>query len=576
MAPNPTLLSLPLEIAHHTIGLTSPTDLASLALTCKLLHSIIYTSTDRYIWREIFLRIWDDPRVRTHLDTRQGLPLTSNAELEAALSSLPYDWRTELQRRIRAQNLIQNKRLALVSTCSQRKNVFKVFLAVVRSASPAVAGRRIPEAKNAHWLWNTLKRADACNYNLWPSLHHDVLPFAELVPDFEELALRCELHTYIGLTQSDLERPQKDDPVSITLSQDDFSVVNIPTLDIDGQPGSSQEIRRYYLRSPSRPASLPQCLYSNPFSSPGNLRNAARAFVYDLRNYTRCNLWAPLLNDLRGGYKAHWRHLDYLMIVILWNLREEGFLIHSTPDEYLETRPCPPMELAALRPWSAPGWEAQITAALDFDAKQAVNETCGTIGEKATNPPLSNTRPFREWEDWAGVEGKWQRVVCFMDYQDLFRYNFQNRLSTSVFEEDGFQEEVRVMDVELRITSIEPRDAPASRTYSETAKRLNRPRIHFVGRSQGGRPHESKVVGFVECLESGDIRWHMVSSYGGEDRWSSEGVQVGGVGSARGIIGTWSGIDHEPGDPAGPFWLWKIGGRDALPSSFLNPPSTNR
>jgi hypothetical protein len=40
--------------------------------------------------------------------------------------------------------------------------------------------------------------------------------------------------------------------------------------------------------------------------------------------------------------------------------------------------------------------------------------------------------------------------------------------------------------------------------------------------------------------------------------WSTEGVQIGGVGSALGVIGLWTGADHERTDPLGPFWLWKV------------------
>lgn len=59
--------------------------------------------------------------------------------------------------------------------------------------------------------------------------------------------------------------------------------------------------------------------------------------------------------------------------------------------------------------------------------------------------------------------------------------------------------------------------------------------------------------------------------------WSTEGVQVGGVGSAVGVLGLWTGAEHERTDPlgrrpfwnqcyellieacfAGPFWMWKV------------------
>lgn len=40
--------------------------------------------------------------------------------------------------------------------------------------------------------------------------------------------------------------------------------------------------------------------------------------------------------------------------------------------------------------------------------------------------------------------------------------------------------------------------------------------------------------------------------YNGEDQWSLEGVQPGGIRSGA-IYGTWSPCTHEPGGPVGPF-----------------------
>ena len=37
------------------------------------------------------------------------------------------------------------------------------------------------------------------------------------------------------------------------------------------------------------------------------------------------------------------------------------------------------------------------------------------------------------------------------------------------------------------------------------------------------------------------------------DEWLSEGVQVGGVASAMGVLGLWTGAQHERMDPLGAF-----------------------
>jgi hypothetical protein len=65
---------------------------------------------------------------------------------------------------------------------------------------------------------------------------------------------------------------------------------------------------------------------------------------------------------------------------------------------------------------------------------------------------------------------------------------------------------------------------------------------------------------------------------------SSNGIQLGGVRSASGVIGTWTGASHDEGalprvliisaeahcpaeDPAGPFWMWKV--PDDAPKLFM-------
>jgi len=37
----------------------------------------------------------------------------------------------------------------------------------------------------------------------------------------------------------------------------------------------------------------------------------------------------------------------------------------------------------------------------------------------------------------------------------------------------------------------------------------------------------------------GDVRWTTYSIFNGEERWKSEGIQLGGVRSARGVVGNW-------------------------------------
>jgi len=47
----------------------------------------------------------------------------------------------------------------------------------------------------------------------------------------------------------------------------------------------------------------------------------------------------------------------------------------------------------------------------------------------------------------------------------------------------------------------------------------------------------------------------------GEERWRSDGIQVGGLRCPRGVIGTWFDKDFDAHGPAGPTAFWKIAER---------------
>jgi len=66
------------------------------------------------------------------------------------------------------------------------------------------------------------------------------------------------------------------------------------------------------------------------------------------------------------------------------------------------------------------------------------------------------------------------------------------------------------------------------------------------------------VNGSVNMGDDGVVRWRFASIYDGHTQWSSEGIQLGCVGSAAGVIGSWTAAMHDHGDPVGPFWLWKV------------------
>lgn len=59
----------------------------------------------------------------------------------------------------------------------------------------------------------------------------------------------------------------------------------------------------------------------------------------------------------------------------------------------------------------------------------------------------------------------------------------------------------------------------------------------------------------------GEVRWTTYSIFGGQERWKSEGIQLGGLRSARGVVGNWFDRDYDPHGPCGPTAFWKVSDR---------------
>ncbi|TFK81218.1 hypothetical protein K466DRAFT_591391 [Polyporus arcularius HHB13444] len=221
---------------------------------------------------------------------------------------------------------------------------------------------------------------------------------------------------------------------------------------------------------------------------------------------------------------ADWAYLAAVRVVVEANLREQ---VHNVRD----LRGL--LSLDGLRPGSAP-WDASAykTPAAPEDGADS-SPSKGKGKERATESDECDG-----W-DWAGVTGIWQRCVCWMDYRDLIH--------------PSLSEAVRIIPMRLRIKSYSPCTIPG---YEHL------PTIHVVGETlrelMPGRPR--KMHGTVSIIADGSVRWTLYSTIqgGDTDEWVSEGIQVGGVASAMGILGMWTGAQHERMDPLGPCWAWKV------------------
>lgn len=126
------------------------------------------------------------------------------------------------------------------------------------------------------------------------------------------------------------------------------------------------------------------------------------------------------------------------------------------------------------------------------------------------------------------------------DFHDLFAYNFTSSdtdslPSTSPRPPLNTNEAIRLISMEIRPTRTE---APGPGDGQEL------PVVFFEGTAKSmhaqWEPHaNSRIKGSVRLTKEGEVRWQSVSVYGGEERWASEGIQIGGLRSARGVLGHW-------------------------------------
>ncbi|KAG7450187.1 uncharacterized protein BT62DRAFT_885214 [Guyanagaster necrorhizus] len=243
-------------------------------------------------------------------------------------------------------------------------------------------------------------------------------------------------------------------------------------------------------------------------------RTESRCFTYDLRNYNIDNNWGPYLED--GS--VNWLHIRHLMTVIWANLAD-------LPERWKIVRPA--VGLEATRAFSAPNISGQ--------------------------------------RDWAGVEGTWRRYVCFMDYRFVipfcyFSNVFRGPRNKAYFTENvRFREATRLIEVKLKVVARDKLEG-SNTDDDSTAHSPLYPPLYFNGISRGVDGNKSVIEGMVKMGNDGIVRYKFcekVSIHDGTTQWSSEGVQVGSVASAAGVVGAWTTTVHDQGAFC-PFWLWKV------------------
>jgi hypothetical protein len=216
----------------------------------------------------------------------------------------------------------------------------------------------------------------------------------------------------------------------------------------------------------------------------------ARSRVYDLRNYTDKNEWGPFRND--GSMRVDWEMIESIMVVIGQN----SLYGATTIPQLLPHRLQPP--------WFKP--LEGIIPDMDYHTKDSQPRPITLLQQP--DLPLDMKDPY-------GVQGIWSRIVCFLDYTNLYHYNFDAEARRVPADEPRpalvTDEAIRHILMDLRVTHV---TAPGPFDNPEL------PVVHFKGTSktidaQWDPNANSGIRGTVRLTAEGEVRWQTISIFQG-------------------------------------------------------------
>lgn len=130
-------LQIPPEVTEHALTFLPPRDVANFSQTCQLAHCLVYGAPDQYLWRQLFLgHPFDDPR----------------KSLDYVDSYVSYNWRGELQRRIRAELVAYNAK----KRPGEQSFSLETFISTILDASPVQAGVEQGQSGSLQWVTRIL------------------------------------------------------------------------------------------------------------------------------------------------------------------------------------------------------------------------------------------------------------------------------------------------------------------------------------------------------------------------------------------------------------------------------------
>ena len=136
-----TVFQIPAEITEHALTFLHPLDIAQFSQTCHLASTMVYGSSDQYLWRQLFLaHPFDDPR--KYIDGRNA--------------SVPCNWLKVLQSRVRAElvafNIEEQRPDKQVST-------LETLISLILHALPVQSGLEHQQSDSIGWVTHILQNS---------------------------------------------------------------------------------------------------------------------------------------------------------------------------------------------------------------------------------------------------------------------------------------------------------------------------------------------------------------------------------------------------------------------------------
>ena len=169
-SPTVAVFQIPNEVIEHALTYLHPLDVARFSQTCRLACTFVYGAADQYLWRQLFLASFDDPREA--FDSRDANP--------------EYNWKGELQRRAQAELIAFNIKQRL----DEQTFALETFISMIWDALPVPVLEHKP-SNSLEWVTRVL---------------HDsrILDAPVMWPEAKDNQLISRIQTYLALTLNEV------------------------------------------------------------------------------------------------------------------------------------------------------------------------------------------------------------------------------------------------------------------------------------------------------------------------------------------------------------------------------------